>query len=362
MDTVEQAKNFFLQGIGHYKAGRFAQARLQFEASLALVPGRASTLTNLGATLLRLGRLDEALAILDEAIRAEPGNPEARGHRTTVLAELGRHEEALVSVDEVLRHDARLAPLWTVRGNLLRDLGRPQEAASAFRTALEHGGDAAVNGYYLAALTGGEAPSSPPRTYVQALFDGYAQGFEAHLVDVLHYRAPDILVDGLQGRRFERVIDLGCGTGLCGQRIRAQAGHVVGVDLSPNMAGQAGARGVYDEVVCADIVEFLEALPMGKADLVLAADVFIYVGALEASFAGVQKALAPGGVFAFSVELASEAQGFALLPSLRYAHSLPYIQALAARFGFEFLSTAQQPIREDQGVPIPGLYCWLRKA
>lgn len=47
--TFEQAKAFFLQGLDHYQAGRFAQAERDFAASLALAPGRVSTLTNLAS-------------------------------------------------------------------------------------------------------------------------------------------------------------------------------------------------------------------------------------------------------------------------------------------------------------------------
>jgi predicted TPR repeat methyltransferase len=360
MDTLEQARDFFLQGVGHYEAGRFAQARLQFEASLALAPGRASTLTNLGATLLKLGQWGEAGEVLDDAIRADPGNAQAHGHRAMAWAELGRHTQALACVDQSLRLDGRMAPLWTLRGNLLRDLGRTEEAASSFGAALEHGGDAALNGYYLAALTGADTPPAPPRAYVQSLFDGYAQGFEDHLVEVLHYRAPDVLVDGLQGKQFDRVIDLGCGTGLCGARVRGLARHVVGVDLSLNMVEHARQRGVYDEVVHADIIEFLGGANE-PADLVLAADVFIYVGALDAAFAAVRKVLTPRGVLAFSVELTGDAESFALRPSMRYAHSRAYIETLSQQDGFELIATAEQPIREDQGLPIAGLFVWLAK-
>lgn len=359
MDTLEQAKEFFLQGARFYQAGRLEEARQQFEASLALAPGRASTLTNLGATRLKLGHLAEAVAILDEAIRADPANPEARGHRTIALVELGRHEEALACVDQALRQDARIAPLWTLRGNLLRDLGRPEEAVSAFRAALEHGGDPEVNGYYLAALTGSPPPSAPPRAYVRALFDGYARGFDDHLVNVLGYRAPEILVDGLPDRTFERVIDLGCGTGLCGERIRARARQLVGVDLSANMVQQARARGVYDEVAQADIVEFLRDPAAGPVDVLLAADVFIYVGALEAVFGSARAALAPDGVFAFTVELAPEEHRLVLQPSLRYAHSRAYILSLAAEHGFDVAGTAEHPVRHDQNTPIAGLFAWL---
>jgi predicted TPR repeat methyltransferase len=356
--NFEQAKNFFMQGVGHYEAGRFEQARAQFAASLSLVPGRASTLMNLGATLAKLGRFDDAVQVLEEAQRAQPGDAETHGHLATALAELGRHRQALEHVDAALHVNSEAGVLWTLRGNLLKDLGRLDESAQAFRQALDHGGDAELHRYYLAGLTGSETPVAPPRRYVQSLFDGYAKGFEDHLVQVLHYRAPEILVRGLGLRRFGYVLDLGCGTGLCGQQLRSISGHITGVDLSANMVEQARARAVYDEVVQADLVEYLAADRVPR-DLVIAADVFIYVGELDAVFAAVHQALAPGGVFAFSVELAGGPAPMELRTSLRYAHSRDYIESLAKRLGLEIVSTAQRPIREDQSQPIDGLFVWL---
>jgi predicted TPR repeat methyltransferase len=193
---------------------------------------------------------------------------------------------------------------------------------------------------------------------VQALFDGYANGFEDHLTQVLHYRAPDILVQGLGARRFAQALDLGCGTGLCGQRLRPICQRLTGVDLSANMVAQARARGVYDVVAQADLLGYLAA-PHDPCDLVIAADVMIYVGALDAVFAAVRNALVPGGVFAFTVELASGPEPLTLRSSLRYAHSRAGIEALVRQNHLEFLGLAQHPIREDQGVPIEGLFVWL---
>lgn len=70
----EQAKAFFLQGLAHYQADRFEAADRDFGASLSLLPGRPSTLTNLGATRLKLGRPDEAAPLLQEALQQEPDN------------------------------------------------------------------------------------------------------------------------------------------------------------------------------------------------------------------------------------------------------------------------------------------------
>jgi predicted TPR repeat methyltransferase len=356
--NFEQAKNFFLQGVRHYEAGRFEQAQAQFAASLSLVPGRASTLMNLGATLIKLGRFDEAVQTLEEAQQAQSDDAETLGHLATALAELGRHRQALAHVDAALRLNPAAGVLWTLRGNLLKDLGQWEEAAQAFKHALDHGGDAELIRYYLAGLTGGDAPKAPPRHYVQSLFDGYAKGFEDHLVHVLRYHAPEILVRGLGQRRVEHALDLGCGTGLCGQQLRPISARITGVDLSANMVEQARARAVYDEVVLSDLIEYL-AGSRAAHDLVIAADVFIYVGELEAVFGAVRQALVPGGAFVFTVELASGAVPIELRTSLRYAHSRAYIETLAKRHGLEFAATAQHPIREDQGKPIEGLFVWL---
>src|SRR6186713_998517 len=76
-NPFEQARDFFMDGVRLHEAGRFAQAERQFLASLALVPGRASTLVNLGATRLRLGQFEDAAQDLEEALRIEPNDFEA---------------------------------------------------------------------------------------------------------------------------------------------------------------------------------------------------------------------------------------------------------------------------------------------
>src|SRR4051812_41753050 len=115
---------------------------------------------------------------------------------------------------------------------LLRDLQRPQEAVEAFRKAVEYGADPELHGYYIAALTGVDAPTATPKRYVQTLFDSYADGFEEHLVQVLHYGAPAILAQGLPQREWGAALDLGCGTGLMGERLRPHVRFLVGVDIS----------------------------------------------------------------------------------------------------------------------------------
>jgi predicted TPR repeat methyltransferase len=362
MDKLERGRALFLEGIAHYQAGRLEAAGQAFAAALALVPGRPSILTNLGAVRLKQGRAQEAVPLLQQALAQEPDNLEALGHCATALAELGQPAPALDLFDRALALDARPAALWTLRGNVLRELGRLEDAAASFRAALERGGDAEMNRYFLAGSAGDAAPAHPPRQYVQALFDGYADGFDAHLQQVLKYDAPQRLLQPLEaaGRKAEAALDLGCGTGLCGPWLRRMARRVVGVDLSPSMLARARASGHYDALEQADVADYLGGA--GAAfDLVVAADVFIYVGALEEVFARLAARMPAGGVFCFSVEEA-QGEGFALRPSLRYAHSEAYLRGLAAAHGFRVEALERGAVREDQGAPIPGIFARLVRA
>ena len=124
------------------------------------------------------------------------------------------------------------------------------------------------------------------------------------------------------------------------------------------MVRQARARGPYDRVEQGDVVQHLAAATR-RYDLVVAADVFIYVGALERVFAEAARVMEAGGLFCFSVEAAGEDEDFALRPSLRYVHSERYLRRLASAHGFEVDAVARHAIREDQQQPIPGLFAWL---
>ncbi len=360
----EQAKAEFLAGLACQQAGRFEQAAAHYQASLRLLPGRASTLINLAATQLQLQRPRDALASADAALAAEPTAAEAWLHRATALAELGERPLALAAFDRVLAAQPTHAFAWSSRGSLLRELGRLGEAAQAFRQAALHGADPALQAYYLAAVDAPEpAPPQAPAAYVQGLFDSYSDDFEHHLVGTLRYQAPQRLVDGLRaaapGERFAAALDLGCGTGLCGPLVRPLVDRLVGLDLSARMLERARSRGVYDQLEQADVAAFL-AHTAACFDLVLAADVFIYIGDLAPVFAGLSRVMARG-VFSFTVEPAPEGSEPVLQPSLRYAHSAAYLQRLAREHGFAWLAMTRGPVRQDQGGDVEGVYVHLRR-
>ena len=355
--SFEQARAFFLEGLAHYGAGRMEPAERAFAASLALLPGRVSTLTNLGAARLKLGRVDEAVEVLREALAQEPANAEALAHLAAALAELGQSDEALAAIGRAVQLNPANGAAWLLLATLQRESGLAAEARGSYRQARAHGADAGLVDFALGALE--QSPqAAPPRHYVEQLFDSYADGFEDHLVGALQYRAPQLLSEGLAGPRFASALDLGCGTGLAGPWLRPRCEHLEGIDLSSVMVERARARSLYDAVSQGDIAEVL-ATTTRRHDLLFAADVFIYVGALDAVFAGAARVLRPGGEFCFSVEAADGPEDWMLRMSLRYAHSEGYIRMLARQHGFAVRRVARHPLRIDQGQPVMGLFAWL---
>jgi predicted TPR repeat methyltransferase len=379
------------------RLGRPADAIDSYTQALALSPRYPEALCHRALALQDTGRHDAALDDFGAAMQARPAYPEAVYGAATSLLALGQEEEAMQGFGRALQLRPEYAEAWCGRAgillrerqfnaaldsysnalaarpryaraqlglaNTLRALGRHDDAIAAYRHARDDGADPATVDYLLAALGAAEAPSASPPGYVAALFDQYAPRFEQHLVETLHYQTPQLLATMLarhlpaQGQAD--VLDLGCGTGLCGPLLRPFARYLSGVDLSAAMLEQARGRAVYDALAQDDIVAFLGHADR-QWDVLAAADVLVYLGELDALFTQARASLRAGGLFALSVE-AQEGGTFGLRQSGRYAHSGPYLLALADRHGFDLREQQDCTLRQDSGNDVAGLLLLLAR-
>jgi predicted TPR repeat methyltransferase len=260
------------------------------------------------------------------------------------------------------------ATAWFALGAIRDNLGDRDGAIAAWQSAR----DADPDDYHgarlqLARLGAGERSPPMTATYVRRLFDQHAASFDERLTARLDYCAPAVLLAAIQNvagapRRFGSVLDLGCGTGLGGAAFRPHVDWLVGVDLSPGMIAKARAKGLYDRLVASELGQFLaaEADAQARYHLVLAADVFAYVNDLVPIVAAAARVLAPGGLFAFTVE-SHPGDGVVLQPTLRYAHGAPCLRnaIAAAVLTLEHLSDVST--RTEEGIPVPGLVAVARR-
>lgn len=312
---------------------------------------------------------------------------------------------------ELMLGALELAPGWALGwfrlGEMQEAAGDLEGAAQAWTMALKLDPADRPGSTLKLALIGKAPPAAaPPSAFVEALFDQYAPTFDTALVEKLDYRVPEYLDEAIRatekpaeatsthhpadlspkepdspvhpdgknarqpglatgssgaggGRRFRLALDLGCGTGLMGERLRPLVERLEGFDISAEMLRKAERKGVYDRLGKADLQQFSYDGP--APDLVTAADVFMYVGALEKVVATVAGLLAAGGLFAFSVEKLDAPDGFALQPSRRYAHSQTYVRAVLSANGLAVVSLEERIIRQDRREPVAGLIVVARR-
>ena len=263
------------------------------------------------------------------------------------------------------------APAHALLGRAQAALGARGPAVAALNRALElEPGDALGVRIDLARLDALPQDAAITAGYVRALFDDYASGFDRHLVKKLAYRGPELIAEALERAAlkrfrafaFETVLDLGCGTGLMGGALAGAYKRIEGVDLSPRMLAQAERTKLYESLHEGELVAYLHGRAEREADLVVAADVFVYMASLEDAFRAAHRVLRRGGFLAFTVQAQTDdAEDFALGEDARYAHGEGYIRRLATDSGFTLELLESVSIRQDRGRPVPGFLVVLER-
>lgn len=279
-------------------------------------------------------------------------------------------------LDQTLAQAYHFTAAWHLYGLAQEALGHKEEAATAWRQCLtldpnDHFG-ARLDLARIGAMPAEDATSE---NFSGTLFDGYADRFDSHLTQALHYNAPELIKATLArlcenaGRafRFDTVFDLGCGTGLMGEAIRAEATFLAGCDLSPRMIERARAKTqpngspLYDKLAVAGLTAFLASRPDASADLLLAADVFVYLGELRPAFAQAARVLTRDGLLVFTVQ-SHAGEGVVVGQDRRFAHAEGWLRQRLSETGLDIVLLEAVSTRQDRGVAVPGLLTVVKRA
>lgn len=280
---VKEFDVYYNLGIIYADINRLNDAINYFNEALKIKPGDFSTHNNLGAIYLRQENINEALLHYKKALESQPNNQEI-AYITSALS---------------------------------------QSADIPYITA--------------------------PIEYTKHLFDQYAKNYDKHL-EFLHYQAPQQLHDAIleilnPEHSSLDILDLGCGTGLCGEKFRYLANKLTGVDLSEKMLVMAKNKNIYDELKCGTIEDLLSQYT--NQDLIVAADTFVYIGDLSHIFDLCNKSLKNKAFFAFTIEQ-TDKYPYILQQNGRFAHHQKYITELAKKNDFVVSLYKEAKIRKHR--------------
>ncbi len=389
----------------HWQLGNLHLARKEtdiaithYQAVLQYQPDHVDTLNNLGVAYLKQGKFKDALELFQKALTVDPKHQDARSNLAATFLQQDRFTEsawhyqlylqlapddidahynyavaamALGNLEDAIQHFQRTVELMPdhadAHGNLAAiyvKMGKKDQAIDHYQKILAIQPENAAAIYMLGALTKSKVLPAAPAQYIKNLFDNYAGYFDTQLVDSLHYKIPTLMRTVLgkfvaMRTTHERVLDLGCGTGLSGEAFRDLAKYLVGVDLSSRMLEKAKEKTIYDELHEMSILDFL-ATAAPFYDLILAADTLVYFGDLSPIFAGCYRILSAKGLFIFSTEIGT-AKIYELQATGRYVHSKAYVDQLAAEQGFIVLGFQEVIGRYQQDKPVKNFIYLLQK-
>ena len=352
-----------------YQQGQFAKAEASSKALTTRYPQDGFGWKLLGATLKQQGRAQEALTAMQMAAKLSPMDWEAFNN----LGSTHRSLNNLAFAEACYQHSLKVKPdsleALDNLADVLRLQGKSKEAIAVYQRRLSLTPDDGHAQHLIAMLTG-QQTSQAPADYVSRTFDVYADEFDQHLTGTLSYDVPDQLAHLIQACAGAETtdwtaLDLGCGTGLVGAALAPMVAQLVGVDLSTRMLAHAQARQVYQRLVQAELVQMMRGEAASSFNLVVAADVFIYIGQLDETIKEVKRVLRPQGLLAFSIEnldtegASTTDTGFRLNATGRYSQSRAYMDELAQRHGFHVREARPSTLRVENGQPVQGtLMIW----
>ena len=360
-DYPNEAILYNISGACYASLGQMDTAVNRYEKALDIKPDYADAHNNLAITLQGLDQLDAAVERYKKALAIKPDYAEAHYNLGDTLHKLGQLDASVRSYEKAIAIKPDYAEAHNNLGNTLKRLGQLDAAVRSYKKALAIKPDYVVPQHMINALTGNTS-TKPPKEYVKNLFDDYAERFDDSLIKQLGYKLPFLMKELIlkldpKRKAFEKVIDLGCGTGLTGKELRDISGNLTGIDISSNMVNKARELDVYDRLIEGDVVDILSS-SKEKYDLFIALDVFVYIGELTKIIKTVRQCCNKNALFIFSIETQEE-DGYSLLKSARYSHSEGYILKTASD-GFKLIKSQEVNLRKQKESWIKGKIFFLQ--
>ena len=352
--------------IHHYLAVEYLKADKADEAAehnlkaLKINPEHAESCHNLAVIYLTQNKLDPALRYWMQALQQEPSNLDYLYNIGVVYNYKGLYTDALIYFKKVLTAEPKHYNAIVNIATIYLKKYMPAEAKFFYQKALQIKPEDSQTKFMLAALDNSQNKfTSAPEQYVTDLFNEYANTFDEHLTKMLHYKAPEViynlLIRHIDIEQKDQLIccDVGCGTGLMGEKLVSHAKELIGVDLAPKMLAKAREKSVYTKLITADVHNYLGSMPE-KFDLITAADVMPYFGDIAKVMQAAHKSLMTNGYIIFTCENYADdnEHNYFLSSNARFSHKQSYVLSVLHALNFKLICNTQEVTRTQAKVDI----------
>ncbi len=258
----------------------------------------------------------------------------------------GRLDDALFRFKMATYFAPNFTQAWYNLGCCLIAKEKPAKAIAAFKRTLQLD-PAHLDAKFMLAtiddtlLAPQDRPLRMPTHMVEGFFAKVATQYDM-IEGANGYEGPQHFhkrVRQLLGRAPERILDVGCGTGLAAMPWRAEAKEIVGVDVTPQMVERsqlariAGVE-VYAQVLTMDANKAQASFPLPEYDVVIALNVLPYMGECSAFITNAARVLKQDGLLAVTFDALPSGKGFGVLPvTSRFGHGVEYMKQLAQAAG-----------------------------
>lgn len=359
----KHATTYHRLALARLKQGEFEAAIEGLHKAMELGAEDIDCHYHLATCYMELGLLKEALSHYFQQLEVDP-DADTYYNIGVILMAQEHHHDSMTYFAEAARLDPANIDTLLNMGAIALKMGKPRLAVDYYEQCVALDPNNQEYQHILCALKQTPGQATKPAIYVKNLFDHYAPFYDQHLTTHLKYSVPDTIACYLEDffdesdKKNLKIIDLGCGTGLLGETVRDWKKQMIGIDLSPEMIQVAEQKNCYEELVVGDIAERI--LPYKHADLVLAADVFTYVGDLSLITQRVKNTLNDGGYFIFTVEKGL-IEPFQLQQTIRYTHHRKYLDKLSTDHDFPIITIDNIALRRQKGKPVDGYVVVMQK-
>ena len=231
---------------------------------------------------------------------------------------------------------------------MLLPLQKITKARQNFMRAIELDNNYADALYYLNKLNNPKNIISIPENIITQHFDYTGEHFVEYWLIAKQYKAYEYvksLIINFFGDKATHlnILDLGCGTGVCGQflKIKNIGNHITGIDLSNKMINIArgcfvNGKQAYNELIHISIYDFLKKNQgKKKYDVIILTEVLQYIGSLHYIFKLLKTALETDGII-IGLARRKKGSGFQFINEGDFfCHSDEYIKSSIKELGLE---------------------------